>query len=60
MAGGARVWDAPPKDGTLVAMTPHYVRIRYEPSTPDKSISLRRISLEWDYGTNRPLLRVSL
>jgi hypothetical protein len=60
MAGGNRVWDGTQKTATLVEVTPHYVRIHYEPSIPDSGISLGRIALEWDFGANRPKLRVSL
>ena len=61
-SAGRSKWDGNHKEATLVAVTPHYVHIHTEPSTPDKAISFKRLSLEWDFGkgANRPLLRVSL
>jgi hypothetical protein len=60
---GAGTWDGKHRDAILRDVTPHYVRIHYEPSIADEGYSLQRIALEWDFrggGAGRPLLRVSI
>jgi len=62
MSTGAAIWDGKHRDATLVAVNPHFVRVKITGETADRAISLRRIDLEWNYWTtpNRPTLRVSV
>jgi len=45
-SAGRTRWDGRHQEATLVALTPHYVHIRFDRSTPDKAVSLGRLALE--------------